>query len=98
MEIVFTKQAIKDFEKIKTNQGLYKKVIALLELIEIDPFSTPPTHEKLIGIESTYSRRTNIHHRLVYQVYQEEQTIKIIRLWTHYDNIGKLNFEVQHRP
>ena len=87
MEIVFTKQAIKDFEKIKTNQGLYKKVIALLELIEIDPFSTPPTYEKLIGIESTYSRRINIHYRLVYQVYQEEQTIKIIRMWTHYENI-----------
>lgn len=83
MEIVFTKQAIKDFQKIKENKVLYVKVVSLLELIENNPFENPPPFEKLIGIESTYSRRINLQHRLVYQVYQEEQTIKIIRMWTH---------------
>lgn len=85
MEIVFTKQAIKDFEKIKTNPSLLKKVRSLLELLEENPFATPPSYEKLINIPNTYSRRINIQHRLVYQVYDAEQTIKIIRMWTHYE-------------
>ena len=87
MEIVFTKQAIKDFEKIKQNQTLYKKVIMLLELISLNPLQTPPPFEKLLGFEFVYFRRINIQHRLVYQVYNEDQTIKIIRMWTHYENI-----------
>lgn len=85
MEIVFTKQAVKDFEKIKQNPSLYKKVIALLELLEINPYTNPPSYEKIIGINNAYSRRMNIQHRLVYQVYDSENTIKIIRMWTHYD-------------
>ncbi len=80
MEIVFTKQAIKDFEKIKQNPSLYKKVIALLELLEINPYTNPPSYEKIIGINNTYSRRINIQHRLVYQVYDNEKTVKIIRM------------------
>ena len=87
MEIVFTKQAAKDFEKLKQNSALLKKVVALLNLIEEDPFATPPTYEKLIGFESVYSRRINLQHRLVYQVYENEQVVKIIRMWTHYDNL-----------
>ena len=87
MEIVFTKQAAKDFENIKQNPTLLKKVVALLDLIERNPFATPPTYEKLIGFESVYSRRINIQHRLVYQVYENKKTIKIIRMWTHYDNL-----------
>ena len=82
MEIVFTKQAIKDFEKIKQNTTLHKKVIALLELIEENPYTNPPSYEKLIGINNTYSRRINIQHRLVYQVYDIE---KVVRMWTHYE-------------
>lgn len=80
MEIVFTKQAAKDFERVKENPILLKKVVSLLELLESDPFTTPPTYEKLIGIESTYSRRINLQHRLVYQVYPEEKIVKIIRM------------------
>jgi len=85
MEIVFTKQAIKDFEKIKQNSTLHKKVIALLELIEENPYTNPPSYERLIGINNTYSRRINIQHRLVYQVYDIEKVVKIIRMWTLYE-------------
>ncbi len=85
MEIVFTKQAIKDFEKIKAYPVLLKKVRALLELIEINPFTNPPSYEKLININNVYSRRINVQHRLIYQVYESENTIKIIRMWTHYE-------------
>lgn len=85
MEIVFTKQAIKDFEKVKSNPVLLKKVRALLELIEINPFSIPPSYEKTINVNNAYSRRINVQHRLVYQVYGKENTIKIIRLWIHYE-------------
>ena len=80
MEIVFTKQAIKDFEKIKQNPTLHKKIIALLELLEVNPYTNPPSYEKLIGIENTYSRRINVQHRLVYQVYDNKKIIKIIRM------------------
>lgn len=78
MEIIFTKQAAKDFEKVKQNPALLKKVVALLNLIEEDPFAKPPTFEKLIGFESVYSRRINLQHRLVYQLYENEKVIKII--------------------
>lgn len=80
MEIVFTRQAAKDFEKIKQNPSLHKKVVALLELIEENPFQNPPSFEKLIGFDSVYSRRINIQHRLVYQVYEKEKIIKVIRM------------------
>ncbi|MBQ7276100.1 MAG: Txe/YoeB family addiction module toxin [Bacilli bacterium] len=87
MEIVFTRQAAKDFEKIKQNPSLHKKVVALLELIEENPFQNPPSFEKLIGFDSVYSRRINIQHRLVYQVYEKEKIIKVIRMWTHYEGV-----------
>ena len=85
MEIVFTKQAIKDFEKVKQIPTLHKKVVALLKLLETNPYTNPPSYEKLIGIDNTYSRRINIQHRLVYQVYDKEKVVKIIRMWTHYE-------------
>ena len=85
MEIVFSKQAVKDFNKIKQYPVLLKKVQNLLTLIENDPFSKPPSYEKLIGFENVYSRRINIKHRLIYQVFEKEKTIKIIRTWTHYE-------------
>ena len=87
MEIIFTKQAAQDFEKVKQNPALLKKVVALLNLIEEDPFAKPSTFEKLIGFESVYSRRINLQHRLVYQVYENKNVIKIIRMWTHYDSL-----------
>jgi Txe/YoeB family toxin of toxin-antitoxin system len=85
MEVVFTKQAAKDFEKIKENPVLAKKVVALLDLIEENPYAVPPSFEKLMGFESTYSRRINVQHRLIYQVILDKKVVKIIRMWTHYE-------------
>lgn len=85
MEIVFTRQAEKDFEKIKRNPILLKKVIALLDLIEVNPFANPPRYEKLIGFQYVYSRKINIQHRLVYELIEDKKLIKVIRMWTHYE-------------
>ncbi len=83
-ELVYTKQAKKDAKKIAAS-GLKQKVKSLLELLEESPFKKPPSYEKLVGdLSGAYSRRINIQHRLVYQVYEEEHVIKIIRMWTHY--------------
>lgn len=84
-ELRYTKQAQKDAKKISTS-GLKKKTQALLEVIKEDPYQSPPPYEKLVGdLSGAYSRRINIQHRLVYQVYEEEHVIKVIRLWTHYE-------------
>ncbi len=83
-ELVFTKQAQKDAKKL-ARKGLKKKAQILLEVMRKNPFQNPPPYEKLIGdLAGAYSRRINIQHRLVYQVFQKEHIIKIIRLWTHY--------------
>ena len=83
--LVYTRQAQKDAKKL-AEAGLKEKAVALLQILEIDPFQSPPPYEKLVGdLSGAYSRRINIHHRLVYQVYTEEWTVKIIRLWTHYE-------------
>lgn len=83
--LVYTNQAHKDAKKI-SQAGLKEKVIELLEILEKDPFQTPPQFEKLLGdLKGAYSRRINIHHRLVYQILSKEKTIKIIRMWTHYE-------------
>lgn len=84
-KIVYSKRALKDIEKIKIN-GLADKTKSLIEIIKLNPFTTPPHYEKLLGkLRGTYSRRINVQHRLVYQVYEQEKTIKIISLWTHYE-------------
>jgi len=81
--IVFSNQAVKDSEKIK-KAGLKNKTKMILKIIEKNPY-TPP-YEKLIGdLKGYYSRRINIQHRIVYQIYEEEKIIKIIRMWTHYE-------------
>ena len=83
--IVFTKQAVKDVEFLKKN-GLDKKAKKLIDILRENPFQNPPPYEKLIGdLNGLYSRRINIQHRLVYEILQEEHTIKIIRLWKHYE-------------
>ena len=83
--LVYTKQALKDAKKAASS-GLKPKIQHLLALIEVDPFSEYPPYEKLVGnLEGAYSRRINIQHRLVYQVYEQEKVVKIIRMWTHYD-------------
>ena len=84
-ELVYTRQAKKDAKKLK-GTPLAKKAKQLLELISEDPFHEPPSFEALVGdLKGAYSRRINIQHRLVYQVLEEEQIVKILRLWTHYD-------------
>ena len=85
MEIVYSKQSFKDYEKLKQFPKLAEKVKALIELLKKNPFETPPSYEKLIGFENVYSRRINIQHRLVYEVRKEENVVVIIRMWTHYE-------------
>ncbi|MCF6271190.1 MAG: Txe/YoeB family addiction module toxin [Melioribacteraceae bacterium] len=84
-EIVYTKLAQKDAKKISSS-NLKNKTQSLLKLIEKNPFQTPPPFEKLLGdLSDAYSRRINIQHRLVYQILEKEKTIKVLRMWTHYD-------------
>lgn len=84
-KIVYTRQAAKDVEAIK-RAGLTAKVQKLLAILRKNPYQSPPPFEKLAGdLNGLFSRRINIQHRLVYQVFENEQTIKIIRLWTHYE-------------
>jgi Txe/YoeB family toxin of toxin-antitoxin system len=84
-QIVFTKQAQKDVKKI-VHLGLKPQAERLLEIIKENPFNNPPPYEKLVGdLSGAYSRRINIQHRLVYEVLDDIKTIKIIRMWTHYE-------------
>ncbi len=84
-KLVYTKQALKDAKRIAAS-GLKNKVQPLLALLEKDPLRTPPPFEKLVGdLAGLYSRRINIQHRIVYQVYRREKVVKIIRMWTHYE-------------
>jgi toxin YoeB len=83
--VVFTKQAQKDARKIASSH-LKPQTQRLLDIIAENPFQAPPPFEKLVGdLEGAYSRRINIQHRLVYQVYAVERTVKVLRMWTHYD-------------
>ena len=83
--LVYTKQAQKDAKKLASS-GLNSKAKELLKVLEQNPFQNPPPYEKLVGdLAGAYSRRINIQHRIVYQVYEEEKTVKVIRLWTHYE-------------
>ena len=82
---MFTKQAQRDAKKI-SRTGLKKNVIKLLEILQDDPYQSPPRYEKLLGdLEGAFSRRINIQHRLVYQILEEEKIVKVIRMWTHYE-------------
>lgn len=84
-KLVYTKQAQKDAKKLASS-GLKKKAQELLQVIEQDPYQNPPPYEKLIGdLSGAYSRRINIQHRIVYQVLESEQLVKVLRLWTHYE-------------
>ncbi len=83
--IVYTRQAQKDAKKIAA-AGLREKAEDIFEILSKNPFQTPPPFEKLVGdISGAYSRRITIQHRLVYQVLEEIRTVKIIRMWTHYE-------------
>ncbi len=84
-ELVFAKQALKDAKKISAS-GLKQKAQELLAVIAHDPFQNPPPYEKLVGdLAGTYSRRINIQHRLVYEVFTKERTVRVLRMWTHYE-------------
>jgi Txe/YoeB family toxin of toxin-antitoxin system len=82
---VYTKQAQKDARKLASSD-LKNKAKSLLDIIQKDPYQNPPPYEKLVGdLSGAFSRRINIQHRLVYQIYEKEKIIKVIRLWTHYE-------------
>lgn len=84
-KIVYTKQALKDAKKIKS-AGLKTRAEKILKILEINPYQTPPSFEKLVGdLTGAYSRRINIKHRIVYQVYEKTKTVKVIRMLTHYE-------------
>jgi len=84
-DIVYTKQAQKDAKKLASSE-LKNKAKKLLDIIQKDPYQNPLSYEKLVGdLSGAYSRRIDIQHRLVYQIYEKEHTIKVIRLWTHYE-------------
>ena len=83
--LVFTKQVQKDAKKI-AQAGLKPQAERLLEILKENPFKNPPPYEKLVGdLSGAYSRRINIQHRLVYQVLEDIITVKVIRMWTHYE-------------
>jgi toxin YoeB len=84
-QIVFTKQAQKD-SKLLSAVGLRPKAERLLAVLSENPYQNPPPYEKLLGdLAGSFSRRINIQHRLVYQIFEEEKTVKVIRMWTHYE-------------
>ncbi len=83
--VVYAKHALKDAKKI-SEAGLKEKAQQLLAVLAIDPFQNPPAYEKLVGdLEGAYSRRINIQHRLVYEVFKKERTVRVLRMWSHYE-------------
>lgn len=83
--LLFTKHAQKDAKKI-AHSGLKPQVSKLLDIIKKDPYRNPPPYEKLVGdLSGAYSRRINIQHRLVYQILDDIKTVKVIRMWSHYE-------------
>jgi len=82
--VAYSKFALKDAKKLSA-AGLRDKAQALLDILEIDPFQNPPPYEKLVGdLRGAYSRRINIQHRLVYEVFRKEKTVRVLRMWTHH--------------
>ena len=83
--VVFSKQAAKDAKKLSVSD-LKAKAQSLIEVLTEDPFATPPRYERLVGdLAGMYSRRINVQHRLVYEVFEEERTVRVLRMWTHYE-------------
>ena len=83
--LFYTRHAQKDAQKL-ASAGLKEKAIKILKVIENNPFRNPPPYEKLVGeLSGAYSRRINIKHRLVYQVFKNIRVVKVIRMWTHYE-------------
>ena len=83
--VAYSKFALKDAKKLSAD-GLRDKAQALLDILEKDPFQNPSPYEKLVGdLRGAYSRRINIQHRLVYEVFRKEKTVRVLRMWTHYE-------------
>ena len=83
--LVYSKYAIKDAKKISA-AGLKEKAQILLDILKVDPLQNPPPYEKLVGdLKGTYSRRINIQHRLVYEIFRKEKCVRVLRMWTHYE-------------
>lgn len=84
-KLIYTRQAQKDAKKLAQSE-LKKNALKILEIIKKDPFQNPPSYEKLLGdLAGACSRRINIQHKIVYQVYEKEKIVKVIRMWTHYE-------------
>lgn len=81
--IKYTKRVVRDSAHL-SQTGLKEKTQRLLDLIAENPYASPPSFEKLLGMDNIYSRRINIKHRLVYEVIDEEKTIKVLSIWGHY--------------
>ncbi len=83
--VVYAKHALKDAKKLSA-AGLKEKAQELLAVLAVDPFQNPPAYEKLVGdLEGAYSRRINIQHRLVYEVFKQARTVRVLRMWSHYE-------------
>jgi toxin YoeB len=83
--LVFTKQAQRDAKKIALS-GLKAQASKLLDIIKKNPYQNPPAYEELVGdLSGAFSRRINIQHRIIYQVLDDVKTVKVIRMWTHYE-------------
>ena len=83
--VVYTKHAVKDAKKLAA-AGLKAKAQELIDVLANDPFQNPPAFEKLVGdLDGSYSRRINIQHRLVYEVFKKERKVRVLRMWTHYE-------------
>ena len=83
--LVYSKYAIKDAKKL-SSAGLKDKVKGLLDILVVNPLQNPPPYEKLVGdLTGAYSRRINIQHRLVYEIFRKEKTVRILRMWSYYE-------------
>jgi Txe/YoeB family toxin of toxin-antitoxin system len=83
--LVYSKYAIKDAKKL-SSAGLKDKAQRLLDILVVNPLQNPPPYEKLVGdLTGAYSRRINIQHRLLYEIFRKEKTVRILRMWTHYE-------------
>ncbi len=84
-QVVFAKHALKDAKKLSA-AGLRDKAQKLLDVLANDPFQNPPPYEKLVGdLDGAFSRRINIQHRMVYEVFKKGRVVRVLRMWTHYE-------------
>ena len=85
LQIVYAKQALKDAKKLSAS-GLKPRAEELLKIISVDPYQNPPSFQKLVGdLGGAYSRRISIKHRLVYEIFNTERVVRVLRMWTHYE-------------